>query len=126
MSNIVINCTSAQSLPPIPLTRPIRVTTAEIQSGNIDRYIVLPVPPQSNPVDFEAIGRTSFKKYVTRLYSELFSLEPNFLDIPFVVLREATEPYIVRGTTEPIGLGPTMDMNIDMIGGSILAPPHRE
>lgn len=89
---------------------PSRVSLDEISANHIEKYVVLPLPPNCKPKDFETIGRTTFKKYVIRLYSEFFSLEPDCWNIPFLLLPEAINPYIMHRPAKQINTEPAMNI----------------
>lgn len=102
---------------------PPRVSLEDILANHIDRYIVLPVPPYSKPRDFETIGRTTFKRYVIRLYTENFSLEKDLWSIPFLLLPEAQNPYIINRPNKQIVAEPAMNIKTEPKHDS-MAPSH--
>lgn len=81
---------------------PVRFSQEQIDANRsqIKIFVVLPIPPHATQVQFETIGRTTFKKYVIKCYEDLFdkgSLKTSdFTNVPFVVSETATAPHVVR------------------------------
>lgn len=81
---------------------PTRLSPDEIeaQRNQIKAYVILPVPPHAVPLQFETIGRTTFKKYVLKAYENLFEQDAfpisDYWNIPFVVSPDARVPHIVH------------------------------
>lgn len=108
---------------------PERYTLEQIEAAKnkIPCYVVLPVPPLCNPNQFETVGRTTFKKYVRHSYDELYARNElprgNYLNIPFIVLRSAKNPYVVDTSTRT-----TANVNIPFKETPPIsdgfAPPH--
>lgn len=125
---LMLDLRRRQSSTRVPLIRPIRYSCEEIESNKIGKYIVLPFPPNIDFVDFESIGRTTFKKYVLRLYKEYFGEDDNNLNIPFVFLHEATKPYIVHKNYQQSATDTdsrTMNFHDDDFNTmDYFAPPH--
>lgn len=107
-------------------TLPIRYSLKEIEAlkNEIKMYVVLPIPETSGSTPFETIGRTTFKKYIKKLYEKLQwsgELPPgSYVHIPFVILKNARDPYVVHIQDE-IKTEPIEIIEIDS-----LAPPHRK
>ncbi|XP_055309871.1 nuclear RNA export factor 2 [Sitodiplosis mosellana] len=85
---------------------PVRLSPDEIEANrnNISAYVVLPIPPHAVPLQFETIGRTTFKKYVVKAYENLFAQDAfpiqDYWNIPFVIAREAKVPHLVHTQTQ--------------------------
>lgn len=87
---------------------PTRISLAEIEKkkDEIPIYAVLPIPPFGDKVPFETIGRTTFKKFIRQTYDRLQSRNElpasgYCTHIPFVILPNCKEPYVVRMKNEP-------------------------
>lgn len=81
---------------------PVRYSPKEIEANRnkIKAYVVLPVPPHAVPLQFETIGRTTFKKYVLKAYETLFAQSAfpitDYWNTPFIVSPEAKVVHIVH------------------------------
>lgn len=89
-------------------TLPTRISLAEIEKkkDEFPMYAVLPIPPFGENVPFETIGRSTFKKYIRQTYDRLQSRNElpasgYCTHIPFVILQNCKEPYVVRTENEP-------------------------
>lgn len=132
---------------------PTRISLAEIEKrkDEIPIYAVLPIPPFGENVPFETIGRTTFKKYVRQTYDRLQSRNElpasgYCTHIPFIILQNCKEPYVVRIKNEPnktaanalinSGISLAKPVNVanenvanvtkNNVKSTVIAPPHSE
>lgn len=81
---------------------PVRFSSEDIEANRnkIKAYVVLPVPPHAAALQFETIGRTTFKKYVLKAYENLFAQNAfpiaDYWNTPFIISPEAKVPHIVH------------------------------
>lgn len=81
---------------------PVRYSPEEIEANRnkIKAYVVLPVPPHAAALQFETIGRTTFKKYVLKAYETLFAQGAfpitDYWNTPFIISPEAKAVHIVH------------------------------
>ncbi|XP_031637468.1 nuclear RNA export factor 2 [Contarinia nasturtii] len=75
----------------------------EANRNKIKAYVVCPVPEHAVPQQFETIGRTTFKKYILKVYENLYDQSAfpisKYWNIPFVVSHDTRIPYIVHTAT---------------------------
>lgn len=88
----------------------------------------MPVPKHAEHTPFETIGRTTFKKYITKSYEELISQSPfipDFFSLPFVISKEATVPQLVhtQKKSEPEPMNQMADFTLDS-DENYYAPTH--
>lgn len=132
---------------------PTRLSPQEIElkRNQLKAYAVLPVPAHAVPLQFETIGRTTFKKYITKAYETLYSQGAfPIIDIwncPFIISPDAKVPHVVNITPQSQTQQPTQSqpspqqppsqtpapaparatqMNSSMDNGTFYAPPHRK
>lgn len=85
---------------------PTRFSPEEIEANRskIPAYVVLPIPTHATQLQFESIGRTTFKKYVLKAYENLFVQDAfpiaDYWNTPFIVSPEAKVPHIVHTQTD--------------------------
>lgn len=109
---------------------PLRFEPEQIDSNRnqIKSYVLLPVPKHAEHTPFESIGRTTFKKYITKSYEDLISQGPfiaDFFSFPFVISKEATVAQVVHVQNKPEPMNQMADFTLDS-DESYYAPSHRE
>lgn len=88
---------------------PTRFTPQEIELNRdkLRAYAVLPVPEHAIiPLQFETIGRTTFKKYIIKSYEALFSQRKfpvsDFWNVPYIISTvPTTVPHVINIEQQP-------------------------
>lgn len=79
---------------------PIRLTEEEILSNPAyTSYVVLNIPTHGKHVPFDTIGRTTFKKYIVKSYTDFYDNRTlkttDFKSVPFVISKTPTIARVV-------------------------------
>lgn len=74
---------------------PIRLTEEEILANpEYTAYVILNIPEHGKSTAFDTIGRTTFKKYIIKEYSNFYAIgalkTSNFRSVPFVISKVPT------------------------------------
>lgn len=84
---------------------PTRLTEEEILANPAyTAYVILNIPTHGQNVPFDTIGRTTFKKFIIKSYTDFYdcgSLKTsNFKSVPFVISEKPTIARVVYPSSE--------------------------